>query len=99
MRAVMLVVLAGSMMACGGGGDGSDGGSTTTGSGGAFCQKMQTCNVLRGVSMAECNALVDGCMKQLLPAQRQDWNTNMNQCLQMQSCGNFVDCWSTVPGC
>jgi hypothetical protein len=94
MRAVIMavVVVAGSMMACGGGED-------SAGSGGALCQKVQACNLLRGASVAECNALVDRCLDQLLPGQRQDWNANMNECLKMQSCANFIDCFSTVPGC
>ena len=100
MRAVMIVVLAVSMTACGGGADGSaGGGSSSGGRSGSFCQKVQACNVLQGASVAECTGLVDQCLQSLLPGARQDWNANMNECLQMQSCANFINCWRTGPGC
>jgi hypothetical protein len=55
--------------------------------------------MLQSTSVSECTSLADQCLNGLLPAEREDWNRNVDECLKMQACGNFSDCFASVPGC
>ena len=94
MRALLMGVLVLALAACGGSGSSPSGGRS-----GAFCQRVEACNALNGASVSECSGLVDQCLDQLLPGARQDWNNDMDQCLQQQTCGHFISCWRTIPDC
>lgn len=76
--------------ACGGGGGGDIVGET--------CDRGDECNRLPG-SHDECIEYFDSCLDNLTPSQRDEWEYQMQQCLDRPSCDGAFDCYEQVPWC
>ena len=85
MRIVTACALVLSLVACGGAGQSVD-----------FCQKAAACNALRDLSVDECTASVDRRLNDVLPAEAHDINKSMEECVEMESCKNFVTCAQAI---
>jgi hypothetical protein len=67
---------------------------------GDLCERADECNALAaGVSVDECTDRSKKCTDALTSAERADWERATQNCLDMQSCSNFVSCYNNVPGC
>jgi hypothetical protein len=64
-----------------------------------FCNRADECNFLEGASTDECTDAVTRCTDDLSSSERADWNNVMGDCLELQSCTNFRNCWASVPNC
>jgi hypothetical protein len=64
------------------------------------CNRADECNALNaGVSVKECTERTTQCTDKLTSTDRADWETLTNNCLELQSCTNFVGCYNSVPNC
>lgn len=65
-----------------------------------FCQRADECNILpAGLSADECTDQYTKCTDDLTSSERTDWDKGTSDCLELQSCTNFVNCFQNVPGC
>jgi hypothetical protein len=93
MRRTLWTVLAAGLLAvgaasCGGGGD----------TAGDLCNKMNTCNDLAGMSVAECKDALNQTLKSLTSSQKADAEKMINQCVGLADCTNFSACISSLTG-
>ena len=64
------------------------------------CERFDECNFLEaGVAVADCYDSLDMCVGDLVTSQRQDWEREMETCLQNANCNNFGECYLMVPHC
>jgi hypothetical protein len=64
------------------------------------CERADECNALpTGTSEAECAERTTQCTDDLTSADRADWEKVTSDCLELQSCSNFVSCYLKVPNC
>jgi hypothetical protein len=65
-----------------------------------LCERADQCNLLgAGYSAAECTSDIGACVRSLSDAQRHDWETFIDECMRLQVCQSFDDCYWTVPWC
>ncbi|HZH18333.1 MAG TPA: hypothetical protein VE057_28535 [Archangium sp.] len=65
-----------------------------------FCDRADECNILpAGMSADECADRTTQCTEDLTSSDRADWYNVMGDCLELQSCTNFVNCYGNVPNC
>ena len=92
--------------------DGDDGGDTvedgggTDGGGGGnvledFCDAYDECNLLEGMSAAECVQDFEDCEDDLLTSEVTDFEDELQDCLDSySSCDDLYNCyWDNVPYC
>jgi hypothetical protein len=66
----------------------------------ALCRRADTCNFLNaGVSVQDCVDARRSCLSDLTTAERTDWESAVEDCLHLSSCGNFDNCYQSVPDC
>lgn len=94
------VLLLGLSVLCGCGSDGSpeSGGGDTQGPGPTSvldrsCNKMDECNVLRGMSVSECKTAAQECMDELRPSQQEDLEKDIAFCLTKADCQEIWTCF------
>ena len=91
MRFLPPLVLALTLAACGGG----DEEPRTTA---RICERLQSCNLLQGVTASDCAERIDREVEEMTTVEREDFDRNLSECLEQRACANFVACASTVPG-
>ena len=65
-----------------------------------LCERFDECNALRaGQSVQDCTDERTMCTDGLVTSAREDWNREINECLQNANCNNFIDCYAIVPDC
>jgi hypothetical protein len=64
-----------------------------------MCTRLDDCNFLEGISVQECIDNRTNCVDVLNDSQLNDWTVMMEDCLQLQSCSLYGDCWLDVPWC
>jgi len=64
-----------------------------------LCTRLDDCNYLEGISVQECIDNRTTCVGTLNESQREDWVVLMEDCLQLQSCPVYGECWLDVPWC
>ena len=98
-RKLTCVLVLGGLVLSACGGDDDDG----EGSGGIesrMCAKADECNILEaGVSAQDCTDTLSMCTADLVTSARTDWENAAEECLEMQNCENFVNCYLAIPGC
>lgn len=93
MRAIASLVLVSILAAgCGGGDPVADTISD-------LCTRLDDCNFLDGISVQECIDNRTTCVDTLNSSQQDDWVVLMEDCLELQSCPLFGECWLNVPWC
>lgn len=64
------------------------------------CERADECNALTaGTSVEECTEARMKCTDSLTSTERADWEKVTEDCLELQSCSNFVGCYLAVPKC
>jgi len=65
-----------------------------------LCERADECNALEaGVSVDECTDRTLRCTDDLTSSERADWENATEDCLKLQACTNFVNCYNDVPNC
>jgi hypothetical protein len=81
MRATLSVFCLAVLAACGGGGDIAV----------ETCERLDECNVL-GTSVNDCTEELDLILGDLTPTEQRDFERLMDDCLEFEGCGTFLDC-------
>jgi hypothetical protein len=63
-----------------------------------MCQRADECNALPS-SVSECQEYLNRCTEDLLPSQREEWEYEIQQCLDRPTCDGAFDCYFEVPWC
>jgi hypothetical protein len=64
-----------------------------------FVYKLDDCNYLEGASIDEAIAYFEGCVHDLPEGYQEDWANQIQDCVSLNACGLFADCYWTVPWC
>lgn len=64
-----------------------------------FCDRMDECDLLQGMSAAECEAQITTCLGGLPTSDADTWRVEIATCLQQAQCSAFGDCYWEVPDC
>lgn len=90
----------------GGGNDDGDDGSSADSDGGqnspeaSLCERSDECNVLMpGISVQDCTDLEVMCTDDLITSAKQDWTAEVEECLELANCQNFLGCVSELSVC
>lgn len=57
-----------------------------------FCERMDECNALVGVSVDECTSDFADLLTELSDSDEKDCRTTLDRCMENESCDNFVVC-------
>jgi hypothetical protein len=79
-------------------------GSAETGAGALpeheLCARADECNVLEpGTSVQDCTDLEVMCTDELISSAYTDWNAEVEACLELANCQNFLNCATELSAC
>ena len=89
-KAMIPVVTAASLSlgAC----DGNDDGDGDGGLASSYCEKLDTCNALEGMSTQECTEKVEKQLDDMTSTDRADTEKVYGDCLEFKGCEAFLEC-------